>query len=74
MSVGVGLLPHTDDGCPTEIHCAVCLTHLTGLAIQVSAPSLALAASLDIAQPASMPRAGDTRTPSTLTLRGPPAA
>lgn len=74
MSVGMGFLGHTDDGCPTEIHCAVCLTHLTGLAIRVSMPPLAPPALVDTARPDPTPSAGAIRTPSTLALRGPPAA
>ena len=74
MSAGVSLLPHTDDGCRTEIHCAVCVTHLGGVAVQVPVLSLALAPASDIARPDPTPSVGNTGTPSTLALRGPPAA
>ena len=74
MFLGVSLVDHTDDGCPIEIHCTVCLTHLAGLATQTSVPSLAPLPSLDIAQPDLAPSVGDSGTPSTLDIRGPPAA
>ena len=74
MFLGVSLVDHTDDGCPVEIHCTACLSHLAGLATQVSIPSMAPVWSLDIAQPDPMFRLGDTGTPSTLALRGPPFA
>lgn len=73
-SVGADFLPHTDDGCATEIHCTVCLTTLAGRVIEVAAPLLAPAAATErpIWERAAHP--SDTRTPRTLTLRGPPAA
>ena len=72
MCFGTGLVEHSDDGCPIEIHCTVCVSHLTGLATQVSVASLAPVWSLDVALPAPTLSLGNTGTPSTLSLRGPP--
>ncbi len=74
MFLGVSLMDHTDDGCPIEVHCRVCLSHLTGIATQVSVPSLSPVSALDIAEPDPTLSVGDTGTPSTLALRGPPLA
>lgn len=74
LCVGVSLLPHTDDGCPTEIHCTVCLTHMAGVAVEVAVPSLAFVLAPGIAAPEPQTSPGNIGAPSTLALRGPPIA
>ena len=72
VSTAPGFVSHTDDGCPTEIHCTVCRTGLTGAAIQVAVPTLASAVSIEIALRDPIPSVRDADTPRTLALRGPP--
>ena len=69
-----GYLPHTDDGCPVEVHCSLCRWHL-GTA-GVVAPAVALPLALDPAGPAVLQAATplrDAATPAAST-RGPPLA
>lgn len=72
VSTATGFVPHTDDGCPTEIHCGVCRTGLAGTAIQVAVPILAPIPSVEIASSDPAPPIRDADTPRTLALRGPP--
>ena len=74
MFLGVNLEHHTDDGCPIEIHCTVCRVHMAGLATPIAVPALAPVWSVDVAPSDARPIVGDAAAPSTLALRGPPAA
>jgi hypothetical protein len=66
-----GFLPHTDDGCPTEIHCLVCRSaHGRVAAVSApAAPALALTSLGAVAEPPlaacldSLPDAHDARGP-----------
>ena len=74
VSTATGFVTHTDDGCPTEIHCTVCRTGLAGTAIQVAVPILAPVALIEFTPRDPAPPPCDTDTPRTLALRGPPIA
>ena len=74
VSTATGFVVHTDDGCPTEIHCTACRTGLAGTAIQVAVAGLAPVASIEIAPVDPAPSSREADTPRTPALRGPPIA
>ena len=69
-----GFLPHTDDGCATEIHCLACRALHGGTALFVrSAVLLPVAVAAEAAAPAS-PRHIAWIVLRPLPSRGPPAS
>ena len=69
-----GFLPHTDDGCPTEIHCLVCRSAYGRTAVAVAPAAPRPVAVVTLAAPAdATPRAAQFH-PRAHVSRGPPAS
>ena len=69
-----GFLPHTDDGCPVEVHCLVCQR---GQGTTPVLPHVLLVTtSFEVVGTAFVPAARPAASPSTPTAvpRGPPSA
>jgi hypothetical protein len=66
--------PHTDDGCPTEIHCQACRTGLANLAVvealDTSTPHLIVSGAVDSVPESTL----ELLVAMPHLLRGPPAA
>jgi hypothetical protein len=69
-----GFAPHTDDGCPTEIHCLACRTLQGGIALAVAqAVVLPAAAEAEAVVPVSSRRVPWIALPAAPS-RGPPSS
>jgi hypothetical protein len=67
-------LPHTDDGCAVETHCAVCAAHLGTAAVRdVHAPAVARLQVVGVVLPDAVTTALDPPVPAS-SSRGPPLA
>jgi hypothetical protein len=68
-----GFLPHTDDGCPTEVHCLVCRSAYsrTAVAVAPTAP-LPVVVVVEPAHRDAIPRVGQVDL-GTDVSRGPPS-
>jgi hypothetical protein len=73
-AAGADFLPHTDDGCQTEIHCLVCRTACSSaVPVALAAPvSVALVLAGTLPPHISAPFA--EAEPGRLASRGPPSA
>ena len=68
------LLPHTDDGCRTEVHCQACRTGLANLAVVEARDAAVSRILVDVADDAPHESTHDLLAAAPRLLRGPPAA
>jgi hypothetical protein len=73
-AAGADFLPHTDDGCQTEIHCLVCRTAFSSAVPVALAAPASIALALSGALPARVPVPLAQAEPGRLASRGPPSA
>jgi hypothetical protein len=73
-AAGADFLPHTDDGCQTEIHCLVCRTAFSSAVPVALAAPVSIALGLSGTLPAPVPVTLAEAEPGRLASRGPPSA